>query len=505
MRTLLTTLVFLALLAAPARGATISLTYELTHTDRETSAYARLTLTAAPGERNDVTVTRTPDLSELRVTDHGAPLTLGANCAPVPDGAACPLSSAPAPIESVTTQVALADGDDRLAFAGGVTGEVAGGPGDDRLDVGRGGSSVLLGGDGDDVLLGSPGSDVLTGGAGADTISGGDGTDEVSYADHAAGVTVRLGTTGPGGAPGEGDTIGGDVENATGGAGDDVLIGTDGPNALAGRGGSDRMEGAGGDDVLDGDDPGYGPTIGQANAFLRPAALAPATADVLIGGAGRDFMTAGPGALLDGGAGTDLLRPAGAATVRPGPGDDLVLATGGGLTADTRDDDPDGGADRVRCLDARPARRVRLGDRDFADGCGAAAATQDHLRAIALLPSRGVPYGDLFLPSGAYLTCSDAAPRGCVVRVSVRTTSGHAILARRVRLAAGGRLLLAPKPPPAEVRRLTARTSHARVTCVFTGRAVGVRGPGAVRTIRLRADLRRTDPWVEAETDLLWR
>jgi Ca2+-binding RTX toxin-like protein len=152
-----------------------------------------------------------------------------------------------------------------------------------NIDVGAG-DDVVLGGDsgdkirgqdGADVILGYGGSDIITPGPGADRVYGGDGDDTVYYTSSPVGVVADLdGEVGDDGAPGEGDTLGSNVENLQGSQYNDVLTGNSGDNDLTGCGGSDQLYGLDGNDVLQGDFPGCGP-IG---------------ADVMVGGPGVDAV-----------------------------------------------------------------------------------------------------------------------------------------------------------------------------------------------------------------------
>ncbi len=165
----------------------------------------------------------------------------------------------------------------------------------------------LEGGAGDDVLVGAPGDDVLQGGAGNDVLNGNDGLDTASYADAPAGVSVKVGRSGPQDTIGAGlDTLV-KIENLAGSAFDDRLIGDAGDNTLSGGGGADRLSGDFGNDTL----------IGEGGDDLLEGQVGN---DVLIGGAGSDTALYGsaPGAVSVDlslsaaqdtvGAGTDTLQ-----------------------------------------------------------------------------------------------------------------------------------------------------------------------------------------------------
>ncbi|SDT73095.1 calcium-binding protein [Actinoplanes derwentensis] len=135
--------------------------------------------------------------------------------------------------------------------------------GNDDL-FGEAGNDRIHGGAGDDTLLGYAGRDKLYGDAGtdrlfgdendqnvsADILMGGSGVDWVLY-DYMKSVRVDLdGQSGDDGRPGEGDTVGADVENLYGGFGNDVLIGNASSNYIHGDVGNDIIYGLGGNDEL---------------------------------------------------------------------------------------------------------------------------------------------------------------------------------------------------------------------------------------------------------------
>ncbi|GAA1585524.1 calcium-binding protein [Actinoplanes couchii] len=175
--------------------------------------------------------------------------------------------------------------------------------GDDDL-FGEAGNDRLHGGDGNDTLLGYAGKDKLYGDAGddrlfgdendkkvyADVLMGGSGVDTVLY-DYMKSIRVDLdGQAGDDGRPGEGDTVGADVENLYAGFGNDVLIGNASSNYIHGGPGNDTIQGLSGNDDL------YG-SSGK---------------DKLYGGAGDDILEGdeepGTSDRLDGGANTDTCR-----------------------------------------------------------------------------------------------------------------------------------------------------------------------------------------------------
>jgi Ca2+-binding RTX toxin-like protein len=305
-----------------------------------------LSITGAPGERNQLFVTDVDD-GRIVVRDPAAPLMVdpGIPCALQADG------SVRCDLHRPTIELRAGDGNDSVTVAGAGTWSVYGEEGDDLLDAtnvpapsypvvstvaldGGAGTDRLIDGPAGSSLVGGPGADVIGAAAGDDTIwdddgatpardlyDGGTGQDEVSYGHRDDGIVVRL-DQGSGGAPGEQDSLRG-VENAGGGNGSDLLIGDKRPNRLRGGGfgsdapAGDRIVGAGGDDRLEG---GFGH-------------------DRVSGGRGDDVIfSVGGGDRLAG-----------------GPGDD-TLYTSNGIR---------GGWDHVRCgsgvdLVPRPPARARL-------------------------------------------------------------------------------------------------------------------------------------------------
>jgi len=126
------------------------------------------------------------------------------------------------------------------------------GAGNDTVWGGNGGEKIL-GQDGDDFLVGwgsgGTGFNLISGGPGADRIIGGaTGNDIVYYDASPVGVTVDLdGAAGDDGAPGEGDTIGADIDGVVGSPFDDTLTGNALHNILIGCAGSDRLDGLDGE------------------------------------------------------------------------------------------------------------------------------------------------------------------------------------------------------------------------------------------------------------------
>jgi hypothetical protein len=200
----------LLIFAAPASAATVEQGGSCDH-----FCSFELTYTAAPGEVNDLTITR-PAPGVLEFHDPGAPVS---GCAAIDAHTVrCPSGTGS---DSTFVSADLGDGDD--TFHG--SGSVDGGPGSDLLVSTEAASFV------DDD------------GAEPDRYVGRAVVDYSSRLDDLR-IDLRAGQVMP-----DGDVLEG-VPSATGGSGDDVLIGTDGRNELIGGYGSDRLVGLGGNDDL---------------------------------------------------------------------------------------------------------------------------------------------------------------------------------------------------------------------------------------------------------------
>jgi len=191
-----------------------------------------LTITAGPGEGNDLKVDRGfyGDLGEVFTVTDLAGITPGVGCE-VRDGTGvCAISPALRPAITVS----LGDGNDRLALAffsnefamtadGGpgddsITASISpdvirGGDGNDTVDAQGGNDQVLgeagndkLDGNGeDDQVSGGPGDDTVRGGGGADTVEGGPGTDLIEG--DASGIFDNVGSDTIRSRDGERDTV----------------------------------------------------------------------------------------------------------------------------------------------------------------------------------------------------------------------------------------------------------------------------------------------------------
>jgi Ca2+-binding RTX toxin-like protein len=288
-----------------------------------------VTVKAARGERNDVTVgvRLKGGFTVTTVREDGARLRVGKGCSRV---------------NATTTRcrgrndlgmvdVKLRDRADAATVGSRprshllyyVT-QIDGGPGDDNLDVDDGGDQIL-GGDGNDLLRGSSGYESMSGGRGDDVLWGRE------YGDFLEG--------------GPGDDV------LHGGRGNDTLLGGTLDRATRPVG-SDRLFGEKGDDDLDDSDTdSRDPVIGR---------------DRLDGGAGEDTVTSylerTDGVIIDlersNGAGepgeNDSLR--GFETAFGGPGDDALSGDSGPNWLDGRDGNDEvsgrGGNDRIYAWDA---------------------------------------------------------------------------------------------------------------------------------------------------------
>jgi Ca2+-binding RTX toxin-like protein len=425
---LILAVVLATLAAAPAatHAATLTTT-QSTSTGPHDEVYYDITLTlrAAPGEHNDVTVRteRNPvpgtafAYPAFVITDTGGtPLTPADGCTAEPDGS---VRCAPKGGSSFTFAADLGDGDDRVTVqdpeeGSGVVGfTLDGGDGNDVLDA-RAVKGIALvrfdGGAGDDTELGGGSSSEFTGDPGHDRIAGGPGEDDqLSYRLRSDTIRATLGAP----EPGDEDDISG-VEALKGGTGDDRLTGSDGPDWITGGGGHDVIDGRAGDDRLYDTDPSD-----------EPAAHA-----VITGGAGDDTIELEGASRAAGGAGADSIFGSAHATVAGGPGRDTLTA--GRVTAD----DDGAGGDFVTCL-GRAGAAV-LGRGDVSAGCRVRRTAG--LKGLVAIDRRDPV--DVFSTSATGLImklwCADEAPAGgCPARVTVVDAAGHAVAQKRVKLRRG--------------------------------------------------------------------
>lgn len=235
-------LALVALAGAPAGAAAARVEVD----DNQSNGNVFVGYAAAPGERNDVRYSITPE-GETEFSDQGAPLEAGHGCTAIDEHRARCRGKGIANVD-----LFLGDEDDRYT-----------------ADLPPFTGASVRGEEGDDVLIGGAGTDSFTGGPGADLITGGGGHNDsysvTSVYGQAETAHVTLDGRADDGLPGEGDNVGADIEEIFGGAGDDTIIGTDasnqivdtqGNNTLQGAGGNDRITGSGtlagglGDDVL---------------------------------------------------------------------------------------------------------------------------------------------------------------------------------------------------------------------------------------------------------------
>lgn len=260
--------------AAPAQAAEV-------HVEAVVSAGndgQYVVFTAAPGERNRVTV-RYPAPATVRVQD-SAGLQAGEGCAAQsPTVAVCAVRA-----NEFGDQWELGDSDDELTIDGAPKGVAEGssivdGPGNDVVRAGAGDDS-LFDGPGRDRLFGRGGDDTLFSGGGADDLSGGAGRDTVSYdpplgTPRRNGVRADLDGRADDGSAGERDRIRTDIEDLDGTPFADRLTGNGRANEIDGGGGADRIFGLGGNDVVTGElasaivDPGAGADRVEGGRIVR--------------------------------------------------------------------------------------------------------------------------------------------------------------------------------------------------------------------------------------------
>jgi RTX calcium-binding nonapeptide repeat (4 copies) len=118
-------------------------------------------------------------------------------------------------------------------------------------------TEVYTGRAGNDVISGLGGRDIFNEGnapSGADTYAGQSGIDLINYSERTTGVTVDMSSLQRNsGAPGEGDFIDPNTNDALGTIAVDTMIGGSGANVFAAGGSNDTLRGNGGNDTLRGD------------------------------------------------------------------------------------------------------------------------------------------------------------------------------------------------------------------------------------------------------------
>jgi Ca2+-binding RTX toxin-like protein len=314
-----------------------------------------LTYVATEGDANNLSITVAGgDYTVSDLAGHAIGVAAGCSLTGTPSEVTCP-----GPITALNVDVR--DRDDTIALGPGTAAAtLTGGAGDDELNGGDGDDTLNGGTDADrldgaggaDVLNGDWGDDTLIGGAGGDTFNGGAGTDVADYSARASAVTVWIDGVANDGAPGEGDFVKTDVENAIGGSGNDTMLGGALANVLIGGAGHDSIDGEGGNDTLDGGDGddslagGAGTDIITYAGRVEPVTV---TLDGLSGdgAVGEDDTVRSDVETVVGGSGDDLLigSPAND-TLWGGPGDDTLHGEAGAdvLNGDDGDDLLEGGA-----------------------------------------------------------------------------------------------------------------------------------------------------------------
>lgn len=185
------------------------------------------------------------------------------------------------------------DGSDRLRGSGGDD-VIHGGAGHDAELFGGDGNDQLYGEDGDDRIRGGAGNDAEDGGAGNDTfgesdadagaddVHGGGGFDQLDLDAHPGGAAILLDDVANDGVAGEGDNFHGDLEKVYGTRGNDTYAGTAGNDVVNGNSGDDVLRGGAGNDELTGSS--------DADQLFGEAGN-----DTLYGGEGDDRVDGGPG------------------------------------------------------------------------------------------------------------------------------------------------------------------------------------------------------------------
>jgi Ca2+-binding RTX toxin-like protein len=179
--------------------------------------------------------------------------------------------------------VNLLGGNDEFNGAGGDD-VICGGPGKDRIFAGAG----------NDRIYGDAGNDYIVEGDGNDRIVGGAGGDYLTYFVATSGVTVTNGNTI--------DGLGHDVTDV------EIIEGSKFADRMTGGAGADDLRGLSGNDTIDG---------AGGNDFLT------ASAGIIRGGTGDDFVDASGTVKVDLGPGTNGARlGTGSPTVNGGPEQD---------------------------------------------------------------------------------------------------------------------------------------------------------------------------------------
>jgi len=348
-----------------------------------TKAGDTVTYTAAPGERNALTITQSGGNVILDESSADVTITDGGGCPIVGGNAQCPeagvtkivvdlgdgddILNATAPTVLSAVTVSGGDGGDQLLTTAQAD-TIDGGAGNDSID-GRAGDDVmsggagrdsftsaagndtqnggsggdnLRGGDGNDTLNGEDGNDNLTGDDGNDTLSGGTGDDRVDYdagtdtmnggpgrdrgyfASASADLSITLDGVANDGAAGEGDNLL-EVEQISGGSGNDTIVGGPGPDQIDGSDGNDTLSGGAGPDDIGG---GSGNDVVNGDGG-GDEVYGSSGDDIVNGGADGDALYASTGVdVLNGDDGSDRFQAGGSGdgsdTFNGGAGTDTV-------------------------------------------------------------------------------------------------------------------------------------------------------------------------------------
>jgi Ca2+-binding RTX toxin-like protein len=352
-------------------------------------------------------------------------------------------------------------GDDWLFDSSDRPAVINGESGNDRLEDGSA-NDLVMGGSGNDVFHANGGDDALIGedgsdryyalecpvppqpcdpavnsaiDTGRDSFTGGPGIDVADFSDIFASERLSADGAADDGKAGEGDNIGGDVEEIHAGPFGDRLVGNASDNTLDGGGGEDTIAGGPGGDVIRGGegadalDGGAGADSFQGGGGTDSALYRDRTSRVVVSlddsandgargerddvrtdvenvttGSGADDLTGSAGAnrldggtgedFVDGGTGSDVLAGGGSADtlrLRDGSGD-AVAGCGDGIDFVIADPGDRAGADCELVDDVlrdRPAlgRRVAVQPRATSLGLGLPAAR----RLVPLLDHVNVP------------------------------------------------------------------------------------------------------------------
>lgn len=155
------------------------------HASTASVSGSTLTITAAPGEANDVLLSFDGSVGDA------AGITAGSGCGPWDESP----TKVDCGVDFTAVVIDLGDGNDQYQNSLGgrvATATVDGGAGDDVIFETATTAATIDGGDGDDTIDGGEGNDTIRGGAGNDQLSGRAGNDTI---DGGAGVDAVNGDT----------------------------------------------------------------------------------------------------------------------------------------------------------------------------------------------------------------------------------------------------------------------------------------------------------------------